>query len=352
VIFSYPLRKYQGNDGVASNITINSSAKCKRRPVHAIGHDTSVSLPTIVGTCTYTWLDCLLTIYIVNATYPQLEEESLAFLYSAFQSSEVLLKHHIAGSVRTASDRVLGNKCSSTCVYIHLLHIMGPLLTRYLDMYLEDANGFREQWNRAGTILTCDVCIAIDYPSQKYDQELNPIYDFNSKLLLWLPTFGKIAGWGSKYNITVRDYFDEGRRSFCSGLGTVFGNAQSPLKPQESELYAATLLARIPVLAIARADKGLPQKSLDGHALENYVISRLEVKWARVGWIAAALMSGQFLVIAFVLWYCCYMKIPEDSPVPTAEILKEVTSGMTEVHGGLFRYDGRNIVRTCANKEV
>jgi len=55
VIFSYPLRKYRGNDGVASNITINSSAKCKRRPVHAIGHDTSVSLPTIVGTCTYTW---------------------------------------------------------------------------------------------------------------------------------------------------------------------------------------------------------------------------------------------------------------------------------------------------------
>jgi hypothetical protein len=121
VIFSYPLRKYRGTDGVASNITINSSAKCKRRPVHAIGHDTSVSLPTIVGTCTYTWLDCLLTIYIVNATYPQLEEESLAFLYSAFQSSEVLLKHHVAGSVRTASDQVLRNKCSSTCVYIHLL---------------------------------------------------------------------------------------------------------------------------------------------------------------------------------------------------------------------------------------
>jgi hypothetical protein len=107
-------------------------------------------------------------------------------------------------------------------------------------------------------------------------------------------------------------------------------------------MYAATLLARIPVLAIARADKrDLPQKSLNGLAQENYVKSTLEVKWARVGGIAAALMAGQLLVISFVLWFCCHMKIPVDSPVPTARILKEVTSAMRVARsGGSFRYDG------------
>ncbi|KAF8246319.1 hypothetical protein K440DRAFT_685595 [Wilcoxina mikolae CBS 423.85] len=307
VIFSYPLRRYEGEEEVATNIIIDSSAKCKRRPVHVTGNQTS--LPTIV----------------VNATFPQLEEESLAFLQGAFKSYTDKLKHHIAGSVRPASERVLGSKCSTTY------------------MYLEDANGFVSQWDRAGTILSCDVFLTIDtHNVQNYDQQLNPIHEYNSKLLLWLPTWGTIQQWGGKYNITVRDYYDEGRRSFCSGLGTAFGNTISPLKPEESEMYAATLLARIPVLAIARADKrDLPQKSLNGLDKKNYVKSTLEVKWARVGGITAALMLGQLIVISFVLWYCCHMKIPVDSPVPTARILKEVTSGMRMARaGGMFKYDG------------
>jgi len=69
--------------------------------------------------------------------------------------------------------------------------------------------------------------------------------------------------------------------------------------------YVATLVARLPIAAIALGNQICPGIKKDPKdRLKEEVKTTLEVKWSRVAGAAGAIVAGQILTIAVVLYYC------------------------------------------------
>ncbi|RPA96895.1 hypothetical protein L873DRAFT_1791339 [Choiromyces venosus 120613-1] len=103
------------------------------------------------------------------------------------------------------------------------------------------------------------------------------------------------------------------------------GEGGSPAQKQLYNLYVATLVARLPITAIAYANTIYPRKLKNPDASPTRRIkTTLEVEWLRVGISAGVIVAGQMLGIAAVLYYCRNVYIREESFLATAVLLKTV----------------------------
>jgi hypothetical protein len=100
---------------------------------------------------------------------------------------------------------------------------------------------------------------------------------------------------------------------------------------RQSRVFAASLVARMPLLAIAAADDQLPNVSRDGSTEQHYIVTTLEVKWREFAITIAAILCGQTLAITVVLQYCRNVHIRDDSNLSTARLLNTL---ITKVDGG------------------
>jgi hypothetical protein len=73
--------------------------------------------------------------------------------------------------------------------------------------------------------------------------------------------------------------------------------------PAEYELHTAHLAARLPILAIMGAERQLPRVPREKGATEQpFIVTSLEVKWARAAGVLAAILAGQLLAVAVVFY--------------------------------------------------
>jgi len=100
---------------------------------------------------------------------------------------------------------------------------------------------------------------------------------------------------------------------------------------RQSRVFAASLVARMPVLAIAAADDQLPNVSRNGSNENHYVVTTLEVKWREFTITIAAIICGQTLAITVVLQYCRNVHVRDDSYLSSARLLNTL---ITKVDGG------------------
>jgi len=100
---------------------------------------------------------------------------------------------------------------------------------------------------------------------------------------------------------------------------------------RQSRAFAASLVARMPVLAIAAADDQLPNVSRDGSDENHYVVTTLEVKWREFAITIAAIICGQTLAITVVLQYCRNVHVRDDSYLSSARLLNTL---IMKVDGG------------------
>ncbi|GAB1312059.1 hypothetical protein MFIFM68171_02269 [Madurella fahalii] len=94
--------------------------------------------------------------------------------------------------------------------------------------------------------------------------------------------------------------------------------------PSYSEVHAAHLAARLPILTIIGAETQLPRRTKVEGAPElpmaNIV---LDVKWQRVWGVLGAMLGGQLLVIVGTFWWCREIILPDhDSYLPIARLLR------------------------------
>ncbi|KAG0137926.1 hypothetical protein HOY82DRAFT_582775 [Tuber indicum] len=93
-------------------------------------------------------------------------------------------------------------------------------------------------------------------------------------------------------------------------------------------LWMASLIARLPILAIMHANTALPKFARGPHPNQTagtaYLHTTLEVDWFRVLLIALSITGGQILAILVVLSYCTGVYTRDDSHLATAELLKTV----------------------------
>ncbi|PUU81916.1 hypothetical protein B9Z19DRAFT_888929, partial [Tuber borchii] len=103
------------------------------------------------------------------------------------------------------------------------------------------------------------------------------------------------------------------------------GTGGSTTQKNYYNLYIAGLVARLPIAAIAYGNEVFPrvEKVPDARWTE-YVETKLEVKWGRVGIAAGTIVAVQILAITTILYYCRNVHVREDSYLTTAELLKTV----------------------------
>jgi len=93
-------------------------------------------------------------------------------------------------------------------------------------------------------------------------------------------------------------------------------------------LWVSGVVARLPILAIMHANTELSKIAKSSHPNQidptKHTDKTLEVKWFRVGVIAASIIIGQILAIRAVLYYCKGIYTRDDSHLATAELLKTV----------------------------
>jgi len=132
------------------------------------------------------------------------------------------------------------------------------------------------------------------------------------------------------------------------------GTTPPPDQKEYYNRYVAALVARLPIAAIAYGDVICPYMKKDPKAdWEEYVETTLKVEWSRVAGAASAIVAGQILAIAVVLYYCRNVYVREDSFLATAELLKtvlikidngsvmtgvELENALDKVLGGPVRY--------------
>ena len=103
------------------------------------------------------------------------------------------------------------------------------------------------------------------------------------------------------------------------------GTRGSAIQKNYYNLYIASLVARLPIAAIAHGNEVLQRKKKNPKSNPSRrVKTTLEVRWDRVSITAGAIVSGQILVITAVLYYCRNVYVPEDSYLTIAELLKTV----------------------------
>ena len=105
------------------------------------------------------------------------------------------------------------------------------------------------------------------------------------------------------------------------------GTGGSATQKMYYNIYVASLVARLPMAAIAYGDQIYPHVPKDHNAnLAKNVETTLKVKWGRVGIAAGIIVGSQILAIAAVLYYCRNVYVQEDSYLTTAELLRTVLS--------------------------
>ncbi|KAG0633224.1 hypothetical protein HOY80DRAFT_653717 [Tuber brumale] len=118
---------------------------------------------------------------------------------------------------------------------------------------------------------------------------------------------------------------DDGVFYLCNNS---FFESQNEMVWDGYRLWMASLIARLPIVAIMHANTALPKfargKYPNQTAGTAYIHTTLEVEWFRVALIAISITGGQILAILAVLGYCTGVYTRDDSHLATAELLKTV----------------------------
>ena len=137
---------------------------------------------------------------------------------------------------------------------------------------------------------------------------------------------------GSSASVAYRLFTElQSRTSPSVGVQTLnFYKNGIPLPIEQKEFYnryVATLVARLPIAAIAFGNQVCSRMQKDPKARsEEDVKTTLEVDWSRVAAVAVTIVAAQILAIIVVLYYCRNIYVREDGFIPTAELLKTVLS--------------------------
>ncbi|KAG0633223.1 hypothetical protein HOY80DRAFT_930306 [Tuber brumale] len=118
---------------------------------------------------------------------------------------------------------------------------------------------------------------------------------------------------------------DNGVLYFCNNR--IF-ESQNEMVLDGYRLWMASLVARLPIVAIMHANTALPKFARGPYPSKTagtaYIHTTLEVEWFRVALIAISITGGQILAILAVLCYCTGVYTRDDSHLATAELLKTV----------------------------
>jgi len=123
-----------------------------------------------------------------------------------------------------------------------------------------------------------------------------------------------------------------------------YSNPNKSLVPLETlhrktELYAAHLMARLPILTVMAAEEQLPRVTRDaegenGKGTDPRITITLSVEWPFVISVLAGINLFQWVAVVAVIWYCrrknVYMR-DEDSYLSVARIRR---SSMNQIDGG------------------
>lgn len=137
---------------------------------------------------------------------------------------------------------------------------------------------------------------------------------------------------GSTASVAYRLFTEvQSRTSPSVGVQTLnFYKNGIPLAIEQKEFYnryVATLVARLPIAAIAFGNQVCPRMQKDPKArAEEDVKTTLDVDWSRVAAVAVTIVAAQILAIIVVLYYCRNIYVREDGFISTAELLKTVLS--------------------------
>jgi hypothetical protein len=110
-----------------------------------------------------------------------------------------------------------------------------------------------------------------------------------------------------------------------------FNGDASDLIREGCRRSAASLIARLPILAISTADNRLPMAGRDNLTNTEHHYTTLEVKWGYVGGVIGFLIGAQLLAIFAVLYLCRNIFVRDDSYLSTARLFKTV---LAKVKGG------------------
>lgn len=91
-----------------------------------------------------------------------------------------------------------------------------------------------------------------------------------------------------------------------------------------SELHAAHIAARLPVLIVMGAEMRLPRITKQKGATEHHLVKvALEVRWRRVAGVLGAILAGMVVSIAAAILHCRrFILHDHDSFLPVARLLK------------------------------
>ena len=141
-----------------------------------------------------------------------------------------------------------------------------------------------------------------------------------SNILLMLGVFQADSDFfNTTYSTAFRQYFVD------SGLTTFLSN-QGYDDEFDALVEVTHVMARLPILAVVGAEGELPTAPLVNESSVVVTIhTKLEVRWDRAIGVLAAILGGQLVFTAVVLFWCKQVFIPDyRSQVSTANLLKTV----------------------------
>jgi hypothetical protein len=228
---------------------------------------------------------------------------------------------------------------------------------RPADLYTEQ--GFKDSKDRNATYYECTTCLSTPNHGPRLGSALHALPTQNASyaagLLLRYPVFERVYAFysideASRDGLGIRQYSGMDKTMhFMNRLGRILppDNGSPRLTvPHETELYAAHLAARAPVLSLIGAERELPKDPLEPGASERPLVrTALEVKWQRAITVLETIVGGQVLAVGVVVWACWGLFVPDhESFLCLARLLK---TAMANVEGRTTD-DGKELAKYLA----
>ncbi|KAK3349541.1 hypothetical protein B0T25DRAFT_504738 [Lasiosphaeria hispida] len=314
VVYSYPFREFHGNISSQSDNMILSSSNCTVKAVagstilEIVVHEESLSTnETIIGDIDHLPPGSLNISAILEHLFGEYND--------GIDSEEYFWASQI--------DWARMSNSSSTCLTTAIIvdaEKQSNETGRYDCLYFE-----------------CDSCLSgtdsITPPSFNGLSPENSTYVSN--ILLMLGAFQADSDFVDEtYSTVFRPYIiNSGLTTLLTNLGFSkdFLDVSNDFRPLREVPH---LVARLPILAMVGAEGELPKiKLVNESSTVETVYTKLGVRWERAISVLVAILGGQIVVSAAVLFWCKQVFIPDyRSPVSTANLLKTIV-GPAELSG-------------------
>lgn len=120
--------------------------------------------------------------------------------------------------------------------------------------------------------------------------------------------------------------------------------------PLESELHAAHIAARLPILTVIGAEERLPKVLLDKNTSEKLFINTvLDVRWRRVFGVFAVILAWQWIAIALSVFWCRKIIVPD--PISCLSVARLLRTAMVAA-GGRSLVLGKELAGYMEDKDI